>query len=233
MPKPPGERIKIAGVDAYALAAGALWLDHARTLVVSDLHLEKGSSFAARGQLLPPYDTRQTLARVKRLIDALSPDVVISLGDSFHDPRAEGRLSAADTATIRALTGACDWVWIEGNHDPIPPAHLGGRAAQTLTLGGLTFVHEPTEGSARGEVAGHLHPSAKVRGRGRAVRRRCFATDGSRMILPAFGAYTGGLNVRDVAFKPYFPNPSAFRALALGDARVYALARTALLSDRA
>ena len=230
---PPGLTVRVAGVEVQALAAGALWLAAERTLVVSDLHLEKGSAFAARGQLLPPYDTRQTLIRLSRLVDALRPDRVISLGDSFHDRRAEARLSEADAVRIGEMTARCDWVWIEGNHDPLPPERLGGRAASRLDLGGLSFVHEPSAGAAPGEVAGHLHPCAKVAGRGRSVRRKCFATDRRRMILPAFGAYTGGLNVRDRAFAPLFSDRNAFRALALGEARVYSLARSALLGDRA
>lgn len=215
-----GLRFEIAGVEAEATAEGALWIEAARMLVVSDLHLEKGSSFAVRGQMLPPYDTRATLQRLTLLLARLQPDTVISLGDSFHDRGGPGRMDESDVATLRAMTAAADWVWIEGNHDPEAPTWLGGRAMETIQFGDLVLRHEPQSGDARGEIAGHLHPCAKVSARGRAVRARCFATDGERLVMPAFGAYTGGLNVRDVAFDPLFPEGCV--ALMLGRTRVYA-----------
>lgn len=212
------QRFALAGEGVEALAEGALWIDSARALVVSDLHLEKGSSFAVRGRFLPPYDTRATLQRIALLIDALAPDIVVSLGDSFHDVRGPARMHDADAALLGALVRSADWVWIEGNHDPGLPAALGGRVLETMRIGALTLRHEPT--GASGEVAGHLHPCAKIAGRGRTVRARCFATDGERLVMPAFGAYTGGLNVRDAAFAPVFPRGCT--ALMLGRARVYA-----------
>lgn len=215
-----GLAFQIAGVDAEALAEGALWIESARMLVVSDLHLEKGSSFALRGQMLPPYDTRATLQRLTLLFARLRPDTVISLGDSFHDRGGPGRMDAGDVANLRAITSAADWVWIEGNHDPEAPTWLGGRAMETISFGDLVLRHEPKGGAARGEIAGHLHPCAKVSARGRAVRARCFATDGERLVMPAFGAYAGGLNVRDAAFDPLFPQGCV--ALMLGRTRVYA-----------
>jgi len=215
-----GLHFQIAGVDAEATAEGALWIESARTLVVSDLHFEKGSSFALRGQMLPPYDTRATLQRLTALFARLRPDTVISLGDSFHDRGGPGRMDAGDVATLRAMTAAADWVWIEGNHDREAPIWLGGRAMETIAFGDLVLRHEPKAGDARGEIAGHLHPCAKVSARGRAVRARCFATDGERLVMPAFGAYTGGLNVRDAAFAVVFP--AGCVALMLGRTRVFA-----------
>ncbi|MEO1641826.1 MAG: ligase-associated DNA damage response endonuclease PdeM [Pseudomonadota bacterium] len=200
------------------LPEGALWWAERRTLIVSDLHLEKGSSFAARGQMLPPYDTSATLSIVERLISELSPDCVISLGDSFHDVKAERRMDEADAARVRALTAMTDWVWVEGNHDPDPPAHLGGRAAKVLRLGDLVFRHEPTGES--GEIAGHLHPCARVASRVWALRRRCFVTDGERLIMPALGAFTGGLNVLHEAYSPCFPD---------GGMMVFAMAKQAVI----
>ena len=173
-----------------------------RTLIVSDLHLEKGSSYAQRGQLLPPYDTGATLKLVEPLIGRFAPERVISLGDSFHDPAAEARLSPGDRLRIRTLTASTDWIWVEGNHDPDPPAHLGGRGEKVLRIGDCVFRHEPT--GEEGELAGHLHPVAKVTGRGRSVRRKCFVTDGERMILPSLGRFTGGLNVLDPAISRIF-----------------------------
>ena len=146
-------------------------------LAVADLHLEKGSSFAARGVLLPPYDTAATLARLAALIARYAPRVVVALGDSFHDGRGPARLADTDRATLRSLQRGRDWVWITGNHDPDPAEGIGGRFLSTLKLGALTFRHEPLE-NAGGEIAGHLHPIARVSRRGRAVSRRCFAGDG-------------------------------------------------------
>lgn len=219
--------LHLAGTVVTPLSKGALWWACERLLVVSDLHLEKGSSYAARGQMLPPYDTETTLSQVEALCREFRPDTVISLGDSFHDRGAEIRLSEEATSRIQALTGAHDWVWVEGNHDPDPPKHLGGRAAKTLRNGPLVFRHEP-EGE-HGEVAGHLHPAAKVRGRGRSVRRRCFVTDGERLVMPALGAFTGGLNVRDRAFAELFPG--GLMAFALGAGRVFVLTESQLVAD--
>ncbi len=223
----PDTQVRLAGTWLTPLSEGALWWGEQATLIVSDLHLEKGSSYARKGQMLPPYDTAATLSRVEALTARLAPERVISLGDSFHDRGAEVRLPAASAARIRALTSRHDWVWVEGNHDPAPPSHLGGRAAGVLRIAGLTFRHEPT-GEA-GEIAGHLHPAARVRGRGRSIRRRCFATDGERLVMPALGAYTGGLNVCDAAFSAVFP--SGLMAFALGEGRVYALAGGQLVAD--
>lgn len=225
-----GVEMDLAGARIQALGCGALWWEDARVLVVSDLHFEKGSSYAARGQMLPPYDTRATLARVARLMSAFAPRTVISLGDSFHDRRARPRMAADDVAALRRMTGSCDWVWIEGNHDPKPPEDLGGRAAVELAIGPLTFRHIPSAGDVTGEIAGHLHPCARVVGRsGRSVRTRCFATDGSRLVMPAYGALTGGLNVLDAAFAPVFPK--GLFAAVIGRDGVYLAGRDKLAPD--
>jgi hypothetical protein len=225
--QPKQTLLHLAGELLTPLPEGALWWGAQRLLVVSDLHLEKGSNYAAAGQMLPPYDTAATLARVEALCAALQPETVISLGDSFHDRASEMRLPQPYAERIRALTGAHDWVWVEGNHDPDPPAHLGGRAAKVLRRGPLVFRHEP-EGET-GEVAGHLHPAAKVAGRGRSVRRRCFASDGARLVMPAMGAFAGGLNVLDAAFRAVFPE--GCMAFVIGEARVYGVAHRSLLPD--
>ena len=225
-----GLDIVVSGSRLRALTCGGLWWEDEGVLVVSDLHLEKASSYAARGQMLPPYDTRATLARVARTMAALSPRMVISLGDSFHDRRARPRMAADDVANLRAMTASCDWVWVEGNHDPAPPEDLGGRASAELVIGSLTFRHIPT--GAAGEVAGHLHPSAKVVGRGgRAVRARCFATDGDRLVMPAYGALTGGLNVLDAAFAVVFPD-GRLRVGVIGRDAVYLAGPDSLAPDR-
>jgi DNA ligase-associated metallophosphoesterase len=221
---------EIAGERLCLQPCGGLWWEAASVLVVSDLHLEKASSYAARGQMLPPYDTRATLGRIAMLIEMLEPTTVISLGDSFHDRRARPRMSPDDVAFVREMTAACDWIWIEGNHDPKPPEDLGGRMAHELKLGSLVFRHEPTAGHALGEIAGHLHPCARVIGRGgRTVRARCFATDGERLVMPAYGALTGGLNLLDVAFNRLFPD-GVFAGV-LGRDGVYLAAGDRLAAD--
>lgn len=225
-----GLAIDLAGESLVLMTCGGLWWEAAQVLVVSDLHLEKASSYAARGQMLPPYDTRATLARVAALMDSLRPATVISLGDSFHDRGARPRMAADDVSLVRALTAACDWVWVEGNHDPAPPEDLGGRMASELTLGPLTFRHIPSDGAAFGEIAGHLHPCARVVGRsGRSVRTRCFATDGQRLVMPAYGALTGGLNVLDRAFGSLFP--ASLLAGVMGRDGVYLAGRDSLAPD--
>ncbi|MCC6889536.1 MAG: ligase-associated DNA damage response endonuclease PdeM [Hyphomicrobiales bacterium] len=219
-----GEReVVVAGVTLAADCAGALYWPEAAALVVADLHLEKGSSFAARGVLLPPYDTAATLARLGALVARYAPRLVIALGDSFHDEGGPGRVAGSDRAMLTALQRGRDWIWISGNHDPTPVAGLGGTSAEALALGPLTFRHAPATRAAAGEIAGHLHPVARVNGRGRTVSRRCFATDGMRLIMPAFGAYAGGLNIRDRAFADVF-GTLAFTAHLLGAGRLYAVA---------
>ena len=209
---------RMCGVTVTALPDGALWVAESKALIVSDLHLEKGSSYALRGQMLPPYDTHATLTRVAALMEALAPEIVVSLGDSFHDGAGVARLAERDRELLQSMIARCDWVWVEGNHDGRAPETLGGAVREVLHLGALVLRHEPTLGVAPGEIAGHLHPCAKVAGRGRSVRRRCFATDGERLVMPAFGAFTGGLNLRDEAFDPLFPDGAM--ALVLGKARV-------------
>ena len=210
--------LHVRGEILTPLPEGALWWPAERTLIVSDLHFEKGSSFAAAGQLIPPYDTSATLATIEALFEAFRPARLISLGDSFHDGDAEWRMVESDIARIKKLTSATDWVWVEGNHDPDPPKSLGGRAAKVLRINDLVFRHEPT--GEIGEVAGHLHPCAKVLSRVRSLRRSCFVTDGQRLIMPALGAFTGGLNVLDDAYSPCFPD---------GGMMVFAMTRDAVI----
>ena len=223
-----GSEIAVAGVALIADCAGALYWPEQGALLVADLHLEKGSSFAARGVLLPPYDTAAALARLARLIAAYAPRVVIALGDSFHDGAGPARLGDGDRAALGALQRGRDWIWITGNHDPQPADGIGGCFGGALALGPLVFRHQPT--GAAGEVAGHLHPVARVNGRGRTVSRRCFAGAGARLVMPAFGAYAGGLNVRDRAFADVFGS-LAFTAHMLGEGRLYAIAGARCLPD--
>ncbi len=196
--------LRVAGAEFVVDPAGALYWPRERLLIVADLHLEKGSAYAARKIFLPPYDTAATLAALARLIAIYSPRAVAALGDSFHDSRAGERLAAEDRGRIRALQAGREWIWIAGNHDKDLPDGLEGEARRELLISGLVLRHEPRPGSSIGEIAGHLHPVAKVAGRAGSVRRRSFVSDGARCVLPAFGAFAGGLNIHDRAFAPLF-----------------------------
>lgn len=214
-----------------ALKSGALYWPERETLVVSDLHFEKGSHFARKGVLLPPYDTRTTLRRLHLLLREHQPKSIISLGDAFHDDGSEARMAEEDADALATLVGAVRWTWILGNHDPEPPRRFAGAVERTLRLGRLLFRHEPgtPSGLGPGEIAGHLHPSARVKADRRLIRRRCFASDGERLIMPAFGAYAGGLNLLDPAFDGLFRNE--LTAFVMGQSGVYAFHETALLPD--
>jgi len=222
------QTLKLQGEELVLLLEGALWCDRLNLLVLSDLHFEKGSSFALAGQLLPPYDTDATLDLIEQLIAQTGAETCISLGDSFHDQHADRRLSASSVSRIRKLTAQTDWVWVEGNHDPLPPVALGGRATHLLRIGALVFRHEPT--GEEGEVAGHLHPVARVKASGRHLRRKCFVTDGRSLILPSLGAYTGGLNICHSAFDACLKG--ARRVFALGGERIYEISEDRLIPDR-
>ena len=224
-----GLAMEVNGGEVLMRCSGAAWLAAGRTLIVADLHFEKGSSYAARGQMLPPYDTRETLERLEAEVAATDPAVLVFLGDSFHDDRGEGRLHREDEARIAGLARGRTLVWVVGNHDADGPKALPGQTVDELVFGVLTLRHEPGDGAQPGELAGHLHPAARVKGRGRTVRRRCFVTDGRRMVLPAFGAFTGGLNIRDNAFAGLF----AVRPLAgaLGTGRVHPIGWASLAPD--
>ena len=220
----------VAGRALHMDAAGALFCAQDRALIVADLHLEKGSSYAQRGIFLPPYDTAATLLRLAALIGRHNPRVVIALGDSFHDKRAAERISAPDRERLAVLQAGRDWIWIAGNHDPAPPEGLGGEAHAEFGLGPLRLRHEPAAGPAHGELAGHLHPVARVWSSAGTTRRRCFVSDGTRCVLPAFGAFTGGLNFLDVAFEPLFDRLPT-RAHVLGRSRVYTVPMSRCLPE--
>ena len=222
-----GTLVGVMGVVLEIFPEGALWWADERMLVVADLHLEKGSSFARRGQFIPPYDTFETLSRLARLIARFQPRTIVALGDSFHDAEGADRLPPGARAILSRIQAGREWVWIAGNHDPDRPGELDGMAAEMIAVGPLTFRHEPQAGSAEGEIAGHLHPAARVYGEGKSVRRRCFVGDGLRLVLPAMGAYYGGLDVRDAAFAGLFAADS-FRAFMIGDDRIYPVGPKAL-----
>jgi DNA ligase-associated metallophosphoesterase len=224
-----GLGLELAGEAVLLRASGALWIREARALVVADLHLEKGSAFAARGQMLPPYDSRDALARLSAEAAELAPRAIVFLGDSFHDEDGDGRMAEEDLEALGALARAAELVWILGNHDSGIAKRLPGAHADALKLGRLRLVHEPSRTPLSGEAAGHLHPCARVKGQAGSVRRRCFVTDGERLVLPAFGAFAGGLNVKHPALATLFARRPL--AVALGARRAHPVAWDRLGGD--
>ena len=224
------EEIALGGVELVVDPAGALYWPREGLLVVADMHLEKGSSFARHGVFLPPYDTATTLARLGEVITRYEPRAVFALGDSFHDSDGPARLCAGDREKLTLLQRGRDWIWIAGNHDPDPASGIGGSFSAILSIGPLVFRHEPSLAGRKAEIAGHLHPVARVNARGRSLSRRCFASDGQRLVMPAFGAYAGGLNVRAAAFADVF-GTLAFTAHMLGTMRIFAIAADRCLPD--
>lgn len=222
--------VAIGEEAAFCDARGVLFFPRWRLLAVSDLHLEKGAAFARRGTMLPPYDTAATLLRLQAVIADYAPRVVVSLGDSFHDRDGADFMPPAFRDSLAAMMAGRDWYWIAGNHDPDKPAGIGGDSVAELRLGALTFRHEPRAAGGGGEVAGHLHPCARIVQRGRSVRRRCFAGDGSRIVMPAFGSFTGSLNILDRAYAGLFAR-EALTAYMLGSSRVYPVAGRMLRPD--
>jgi len=206
-PSPQSEaigRLTLNGIELFAEPSGALWWPGAATLIVADLHLEKGTSFARHGVLLPPYDTRTTLGR---LAAAIGPRVrrVICLGDSFHDGDGPDRMTLADRHALWRLVDAHDWVWLAGNHDPALPAGLGGCVlVGEMRVDGLVLRHQ-ADTDAAGEVSGHYHPKSHVDVRGKRLSGACFIHDERRIVLPAFGAYTGGLHIDSDPIRALFP----------------------------
>ncbi|MBB3312929.1 hypothetical protein FHT78_004717 [Rhizobium sp. BK196] len=218
----PGVETAIHGVAAVCDPLGALYLPDAGILVVSDLHLEKGAAFARRGMMLPPYDTLATLTVLAAVISRYDPKIVISLGDNFHDRVGSEHLPDAFRTLIVEMARGREWIWINGNHDPDGTVDLPGACSDELYYAGLIFRHEPREGLQQGEIAGHLHPAATVRRREKSVRRPCFATDGARLLMPAFGVMSGGLDLGHKAMKGLFDNALLIAHL-LGRDRIYSV----------
>ncbi len=224
------QTIVVCGKPFVADMSGALYWPGERTLIVADLHLEKASSFAARGQMLPPYDTRETLERLATVIDRYEPDRVIALGDSLHEAGAAERIGAGELEILGILQEDRQWLWVTGNHDPQIGDRLGGSVVDRVVIGGLRLQHEPTVGLISHEIAGHMHPAARLSIYGHHVRRPCFVGNGRRLILPAFGVLTGGLNVLDSAFEPLLGG-DGMRVWMLGQEGVYPVAARQLAGD--
>lgn len=223
---PQGLRLNLEGETAVARCSGTLWLPAPRTLVVADLHLGKSDRLARiGGPLLPPYEGLETLQKLGAEIECLRPAVVISLGDAFDDAEAARAPDTALREALLRLMAGRRWLWVMGNHDPIAP-EFGGEARAEARLPSLILRHvaehaPPAAGWV--EISAHYHPKARIIAGGRRLTRRCFLWDGRRLILPAFGAYTGGLDMRDAAFDSLLA-PGAL-ALLISSGRVRALPR--------
>ena len=212
-------RITLSGLDFIPDLSGALFVPEFEALLVADLHLEKGTSLARRGVHLPPYDTRESLTQLKAVVDETQPRRLILLGDSFHDGTARERIDQSDLSLLRSITTTVETVWITGNHDPAPPQDVGGIIVEEMVLGPVTLRHEPKMlRDSEAEVSGHLHPAAAIQARGQRIRRRCFIADARRLIMPAFGSYTGALSVRSEAFEGLFGD---FHVWMIGDKAVH------------
>jgi len=183
-----------AGESFVAGAEGALYWPARQALLVADLHLEKASWFARLGQFLPPYDSHATLTSLAREVECSGAKRLYCLGDSFHDRFGCDRLPAAARDLLVQMTSLVDWVWIVGNHDPGFSDHCGGRLAEELDVAGIILRHEAVREDPRPEMSGHYHPKLRLHLQGRHVSRRCFVVSATKLILPAFGSLTGGLD---------------------------------------
>ncbi len=186
--------LSFAGHEFFASPEGALHWPAEQALLVADLHLEKASWFAAGGQMLPPYDSLATLQALAGEIEAAGVERLYCLGDSFHDRFGCDRLPADARELLTGLTARLDWVWIVGNHDAGFADHCGGRVEQECEVGGIILRHEAVAGDPGPEMSGHYHPKLRLSLRGRSVSRRCFVASATKLILPAYGAFTGGLD---------------------------------------
>lgn len=212
--------IRLGGAELVPHLSGGLYWPDEKTLIVSDLHLEHGASLARRGLHVPPFDTRATVSELKALIAETGAARLLLLGDSFHAADAHDEIGEEDRASLRAITSTIETIWISGNHDPEPPKDLGGAAAESFTIGSFLLRHVPAsvpQGCC--EISGHLHPGASVVQRGHRNHGKCFVGDQRRLIMPAFGTYTGALSVASRAFDGLFDEP---------EANVYVLGRSAI-----
>lgn len=201
---------------------GVLLWPAQRLMAVADLHLEKASHFAARGRMLPPYDSRETLRKLAFALRRYAPQHLVLLGDSFHDAEGHSRLAEEDRTTLLGLLAGLRVTWVLGNHDPAPPENLPGEAAEELALGPMRFRHiggGPILRHKEGEISGHYHPKASLETRAGRVSRPCFLTGPQHVVLPAFGALTGGLDVRSPALAPLAPRNG--RVFLLGTDRLH------------
>ncbi|MGZ3195976.1 MAG: ligase-associated DNA damage response endonuclease PdeM [Croceibacterium sp.] len=206
--------LSFAGEEFALVQDRALYWPRERALLVADLHLEKASFYAKHGQMLPPYDSRETLERVALAIRETGARRVYTLGDNFHDSAGPSRLEPHAAGMLAALVRATDWVWITGNHDAAMEATAGGTLAEELAIAGLILRHQAKAGETQPEISGHYHPRLQITVRERAIRRPCaVVSSAGRMILPAFGALTGGMNATDPAIVKALQPAAAINAV--------------------
>lgn len=215
---PPLAACRLGDVELALHPAGVALVPAEGLMIVADLHLEKATAFAARGQMLPPYETIETLRRLDRLVEDLAPERVILLGDSFHSRHHAIDAGSPARRLIDSLGRLSDLVWIAGNHDPEVPLEVPGRMAAEWRVGALVLRHAP-EADGRREIVGHLHPTGRLMTRAGAQRRKCFVLSAGRLLMPAFGALTGGVDVSDPLISRWFTE---------GDARAFLLCRETL-----
>ena len=198
----PAIQIEFAGLALTLDHSGAAYASAQGTLIVADLHLEKGSRAASKGRLLPALDSRDTLLRLKRAVEAYRPERVVCLGDSFDDNLASERMADADKDGLASLCASVgEWLWLSGNHDPEAPIFCGGGTANQIEIGGAILCHEPAAARASPQIVGHLHPKASVPAGGCHFSGPCFCVSEDLLIMPAFGAYAGGLSCRSRAIR--------------------------------
>ncbi len=224
------QTVSVCGKVFRADMSGALFWPGEDALIVADLHLEKGSAYARRGQMLPPYDTRETLRRLAEVIDRYEPATIIALGDSLHDAEACQRIGLEELEMLQIMQEDREWIWVTGNHDPKIGERLGGTVTGDIEVEGLVLRHDPRPGHITHEIAAHLHPAARLSLHGYTIRRPCFVGNGRRLVLPAFGTFAGGLNILDAAFEPLFGN-DGLRVWMLGQEGLYPVATRLLKED--
>lgn len=207
--------LMFAGHALHPLPEGALWWPSRRALLVADLHLEKASSYARGGQMLPPYDSLETLTRLSTLAEAYACAEIWCLGDSYHEPAGIARLCAQSRVILARLVERCALTWIVGNHDPAIVG-VGGRVIAGARVDGIALRHEACPDDRAPEISGHFHPKLRVSGRGRSVARRCFVCGPGKLVLPAFGALAGGLDVDHPAIRAAVGRPAAALVPAAG-----------------
>jgi uncharacterized protein len=225
LPRPTGlsrsHTITLGGMAFTPDMSGALFCAEEQLLLVADLHLEQGASLARRGLHVPPYDTLATLAMLEQVLTASGAKRLVLLGDSFHDAVAHEAVRESDADRLRMITRTVDTIWISGNHDPRAHDALGGTCVDELQMGAITLRHIPARlGKAEMEIAGHLHPGAAIIQRDHRIRTKCFVADNRRIILPAFGSYTGALNIRSGAFTGLFDEGET-KAWMIGKAAIH------------
>jgi len=222
-------RFRLGATELAALACGAVFWPAENMLLVADLHLEKGAAFARRGWMLPPHDSAETLGRVLAAVERTGARSVAALGDSFHDAAGAARMGEPARALVDRLVGQVDLIWVTGNHDGLTAGLLGGQVVDEIAVGGVTLRHEAVPGFRGAEISGHFHPKVRLPLRtGRQVSRPCLALAGERLVLPAYGAFAGGLSVDDRAFVAALgASPDALVPVAGGLIRLTASERAA------